>query len=65
MDPGPGRSTLEAAHLESVMAEPARRPEPQKREAPAPAEAVDRILEDAQKRPDAYARETIVPRGGE
>ena len=49
------------------MAEPARMPAPQKREepSPSPAEAVERILDDAQKRPDAYARETIVPKGGE
>jgi hypothetical protein len=49
------------------MAEPARTPAPPQREtpAPSPAEAVERILEDARQRPDAYARETIVPKGGE
>ena len=49
------------------MAEPARTPEspkPEDRE-PSPADAVERILDDAQKRPAAYARETIVPKGGE
>ena len=47
------------------MAEPARRPEPKKRETPSPAEAVERILDDAQQRPRDYARQTIVPKGGE
>jgi hypothetical protein len=47
------------------MAEPAKKPEPQPRKEPTPAEAVERILDDAQKRPDSYARQTLVPRGGE
>lgn len=49
------------------MAEPARQPQPQplRKPAPTPAQAVERILDDAQKRPESYARETIVPKGGE
>lgn len=52
---------------EIPMAEPARQPQPQpaRKPQPRPAEVVERILDDAQKRPQDYARETIVPKGGE